>query len=419
MRPRLLPTLTALCLVPLAAYAGDEVEVETRNIYLGASLNGVLAATTPQELALAVDAALAEVNATDFPTRAEALADEIASDRPHLIGIQEASLFRCDTPSDEQFVPPNASGTCPVPGSGDYLADLLAAVNSHRKLVRRGLSYVTVASVQNADLESPCFGPLVCRFPIDARLTDRDVILARSDILASVTPIPYILGCVNAPVSSGVMGVPNTGCNFQAAAPALGSAILRGFVGVTATVEGQAIQFVNTHLEVQGALIGNNSPTGQAFFQAAQAQEFIVLLDAFAVPGVPIVPVGDYNSSPEDPLLVTVPSPPFPVPAVVPPYHQMVAAGYEDVAPRGDDDDDDDGGSDGFTCCQNSSLSNPDSILDERIDLVFATGELDEGEAEVIGDEPIGGLPNWASDHAGVVAELEFDDDDDDDDDDD
>ncbi len=417
MRSGLSAVLTALCLFPLAAHAGDEIEVETRNIYLGANLNAVLAATTPEELAMAVDAAVAEINATDFPTRADALADEIASDRPHLIGIQEATLFRCDTPSDGQFQPPNASGTCPVRGSGDYLADLLAAVNSHPELVERGLSYVTVAAVQNADLESPCFGPLVCNIPIDARLTDRDAILARSDILGSVTPIPYILGCANAPVSSGVIGVPNTGCNFQAAAPALGSEILRGFVGVGVTIDGQTIQFVNTHLEVQGELVGNNSPTGQAFFQAAQTQEFIALLDAFAIPGVPIVPVGDYNSSPEDPLLVTVPQPPFPVPAVVPPYHQMVAAGYVDVAPSANDDDDDDDGSEGFTCCQNSDLSNAESILDERIDLVFATGELDEGEAEVVGDEPIGGLPNWASDHAGVVAELEFDDDDGDDDD--
>ena len=99
------------------------------------------------------------------------------------------------------------------------------------------------------------------------------MILARSDIVGSVAPIPYIAVCGSPPVSSGVIGVPNTGCNYTAAAPALGSSILRGFVGVTATVAGQTVQFVNTHLEVQGALVGNSSPTGQAFFQAAQTQE--------------------------------------------------------------------------------------------------------------------------------------------------
>ncbi len=404
---RLIAISFALALLgayPNVAVAGNKIEVETRNIYLGASLTGILIAP-PAGIPVAVDVALDEVIRTDFPTRAAALADEIGRERPHLIGIQEATLYRCSLPSDGIFVPPNATGPCPfLPGSGDFLADLLAAINSHPSLVKRGLSYVVVASVQNADIETPCFGPLVCNaFPVDTRLTDRDVILARSDIADTVSPIPYILGCGVPPVGSGVIGVPNTGCNYTAAAPALGGAILRGMVGVTVTVDEQAVQFVNTHLEVQGGLVGSSSPTGQAFFQAFQATEHIALLFGFAIPGVPIIPVGDYNSGPADPLVVAVPSPPLPVAFVVPPYHQMVAAGFIDVEPRRRR-------APALTCCQNSDLSNPTSILNERIDLIFATG-VEEAEAKVIGDKPIGGLPNWASDHAGVVAKLGFEND--------
>ena len=390
----------------------DEVKVETRNIYLGASLGPILTAP-PAGIPAAVDAAVAQVAANDFTVRVAALADEIALDRPHLIGIQEAALFRCQTPSDGVFSPtPNATGPCPVPGSGDYLADLLDEVNSHRKLVKKGLSYVVVASVQNADVEFPCIGPSSCAIPTDVRLTDRDVILARSDIAASVTPIPFIAGCPNPPVSSGVAAVPNTGCNYAAAAPAPVGPILRGFVGVTAALGESTVQFVNTHLEVQGPVVDGTSPTGQAFFQAAQASQLIATLSAFAVPGVPQIPVGDYNSAPVDPVTISVPSPPFPVTSVVPPYHQMTAAGFVDIWTLDDEDDP------GFTSSQASDLSNLTSILDKRIDLIFAN-QVDEAEAGVVGDEPLNSTPNWASDHAGVVGEIELVETDDDDGDDD
>ena len=63
-----------------------------------------------------------------------------------------------------------------------------------------------------------------------------------------------------------------------------------------------------------------------------------------------------------------------------------------------------------FTCGQGPVLDNPVSKLDERIDYVFVR-DADVRECRVVGDQPEdrtrpGGL--WPSDHAGVVARLEF-----------
>ena len=46
----------------------------TRNLYLGTALDNVVAASNPQELVQAVSQDWAHVVATDFPTRAKALA---------------------------------------------------------------------------------------------------------------------------------------------------------------------------------------------------------------------------------------------------------------------------------------------------------------------------------------------------------
>ncbi len=64
-------------------------------------------------------------------------------------------------------------------------------------------------------------------------------------------------------------------------------------------------------------------------------------------------------------------------------------------------------GDPGLTCCQNSTLTNPTSILRSRIDLVLTHGAVRPLSAEVVGDSPFQAQPPfWASDHAGVVATV-------------
>ena len=76
------------------------LRVMTRNLYLGASINPVLRAPNLQAVPGLVAQAWEQIQAADFPDRAKALAREIAAYRPHLVGLQEAMIFRRHNRSD-------------------------------------------------------------------------------------------------------------------------------------------------------------------------------------------------------------------------------------------------------------------------------------------------------------------------------
>ncbi len=364
----------ALCLFvfilwPLAASAGkvQELTVMTRNLYLGADLAPVQNAKTAEDFLAAAQAALAQIAANNFPERAQALAAEIAEKQPHLVGLQEVYNF-------------TFNGSNGPPPFRDYLADLLAA------LTAQGVDYRVAAVVKNFDVEIPLGGNLV-------GVTDRDVILARGDVATSVVPV----------ASSGCRPSLD-GCNYQWVASAdtpFGTtiAIERGFVAVDAMAGSGPVRFVNTHLELPGRLLDPTNPLS-SIIQAMQATELISILAPFLNPeNIPIVVVGDINSSPRDEILTVGPD------TIVPPYRQFVAAGYVDTWTLRP------GNPPGFTCCQAENLLNPDSILNERIDMIFS-GELPVGlvKVNVVGNEETDKMPSglWPSDHAGVVTRLKF-----------
>jgi hypothetical protein len=184
------------------------------------------------------------------------------------------------------------------------------------------------ASLQNVAVVLPAPGLDVISFE------DRDVILVRDHVLFAPTPLS---GVARAPTSSGVPGLPGTGCHLQALVPlppSVGTSILRGSVGVDAFVDGVPYRVVNTCLAVQ-------RPDGSDFssvFQALQAAEMITVLGAFpSLPGTRVFVFGDINSPPDDPIIPQpIQPPPFPLPApfdqiIVPPYTQLIAANYADV----------------------------------------------------------------------------------------
>ena len=70
------------------AFFGGGIKVMTRNIYVGADVDRVIAGEPG-----ALDAVMAQLFSTSYPDRAGGLANEILSSRPHLIGIQEASYI--------------------------------------------------------------------------------------------------------------------------------------------------------------------------------------------------------------------------------------------------------------------------------------------------------------------------------------
>jgi len=319
--------------------------VLTRNVYIGANLDPIIAAQTPQEFALAIAAAWAEQQLTNFPARAEALADEIAATRPQLVGLQEAALYRTGGLGD------------PSPATVvafDYVDLLLSALSA------RGLSYAAVSVVEGTDLEVPDVVD-----GLDVRFTDRDVILARADV---VTWNPE-----GANYSAGIpLTVLGTPAGF----------LVRSWASVMASWAGNTFRFVSTHLEVQPA-----EPV-----QLLQAQQLLAIL---AAGPTPVVLVGDFNSAADG--------------SQTPTYGMITSAGYEDAWSQTHPRDP------GYTCCQNGNLMNAESALDQRLDIVFARGLssalgriIGGVHVDIVGDEQADRLPSglWPSDHAGVVATL-------------
>ena len=117
------------------ASGDDQVTVMTQNLYLGSSLDPALAATTPAEFVGAVATIYGTMVFTNFPRRAQAIADTIEAERPDLVGLQEVSNW---------IAQPLVPGAAPP--SFDFLTILQAA------LAQRGLHYRAAVVSQNADI---------------------------------------------------------------------------------------------------------------------------------------------------------------------------------------------------------------------------------------------------------------------------
>jgi endonuclease/exonuclease/phosphatase family metal-dependent hydrolase len=343
-------------------YVDDgQLQVMTRNLYLGADLAPVLGATTPEEFLAATAGVFEAVTETnDFRIRAGAIADEIAATRPDLVGLQEVSLWRVQDPGDRA-----TGGTTPATTVVlDFLALLQGELNA------RGLPYVVAEEIELFDLEAPV--PITTTVPpatIDVRLTDRQVILAisglptsnpRSGVFSTLLPIPDVLD-------------PSGGTTTLI--------ITRGWTAVDATVGGQQLAFYNTHLEA----------FGPGVVRIAQATELATdVLGPDLLSTVAQVLVGDLNSTPgtEGHGVVTL-------------------AGFDDLWAAA-------GAGDGFTCCFDADLTVSTATLDQRIDYVLWRGPRLTPTATapptIVGDElgdRTGTPPRWPSDHAGVFGTFD------------
>lgn len=347
---------------------GKPIKVMTRNVYVGADVLTLTSGdpTNPLLIPMNVAALIETAGRTDFFERADSLAAEIEMLRPDLIGLQEVSLIRTQSPGD--FMAGN-----PEPAEDvlyDYLTILMDALQS------RGLNYKVAAVVENADIELPMLVGFDGPTPLldDTRLTDRDVVLKRAGVKTSN------------------ITAKNFESNFQVAAgqnpdgSTLYLEFTRGFIALDAKVRGRSYRFVNTHLEVM--------VRGNEYIQSLQAKELIEELDGEILP---IICVGDFNASPKD--------------RETQPYHVITNAGFKDVWNKkiGYDEP-------GYTCCQEADLLNKASLLDERIDQIFVRNDfgflpfslIGAAFATVVGDEPWAKTPSglWPSDHAGVAAWL-------------
>ncbi len=235
--------------------AQRQLTVASYNLYLGADLTRLFSATTPAELVQRAGQIYANVVKTDFPARAEAIAELLAANPPEVVGLQEVALWETG-PIGGQLTP-----------SYDFLQLLLDA------LARHGLAYRPAAV--NANFSSG--GPIPIDATTAARFSDRDVILARADL-------PAALVGVSSPESHNFAArlVIPTGI------PGLSFSVPRGWSAVDVKVRGKTVRFVNTHLEAFSAPVRN-----------AQATE---LATALAHSPRPVVLAGDLNSRPDDTL---------------------------------------------------------------------------------------------------------------------
>jgi hypothetical protein len=374
---------TGNCIPGKQASAKDQlpITIMTRNLYLGANLDPVIAAaSTGGDVFKAVSDTWATIVGTDFNSRAEALADEIEASEPMLVGLQEVTLYRTgkfQDPAPATFV------------EYDYLQILLDALN------KRGLHYAPVAlpehdpipedptkNTNNFDAELPGdtdISPDRVN-PQDIRITDYDVILKRTD-LPNSQPQPQFTNV-------------QTGHFANHVTLPIGVAIKRGWGSVDVALGGQKFRFINTHLEPEGA------------FNAIQVAQGNEILNGPAKTSLPVILAGDFNSQADS----TAPPPELPLGTLT--YRNLIGAGFADawsVTHPGEP---------GYTWGHAENLLNTKVNLTQRLDLVlFRDGNIADGlpnglcasDADVVGDELTDRIrPSglWPSDHAGVVATL-------------
>ena len=324
------------------------LKVLTRNLYFGADLQPIFQAVSFPDLLTKVAQAFAMVQSTDFPERARALADEIADADPHVVGLQEVTIWRRGTPVN---VADWAPGIPAETVEYDFLAILLA------ELAARGKAYAVVAKVQNVDAQAPGF--TAAGLAQDIRITDHDVILARTDLPKHVFEVGAAAsGNFTAKVTGSLLGLPVD--------------VKSGWTNVDVSLHGRRVRIVETHLE--------------PFDLAIQERQRVELVGGPLATAAPTVLMGDLNS-PADRGST---------------YQEMLAEGFEDAwsATRRNDA--------GFTWGHAADLRNPEPTLTERIDFVLTRGGLTASSANRVGHELEDRTPSglWPSDHAGVWAVL-------------
>lgn len=233
------------------AAGAQRVGVYTQNLYVGADVDAVLAALMsedPSDDLPALLTAIETLGKTDFPTRAGAVADEIARERPHVVGLQEVSEIHID-----------------LSGLGGPTVDLPFLPILEAQLSARGLHYSVAATVQNID---------VTLLSGAIRLTDHDAMLINTDLVPRVN---YAYG-------------QNFTYNLGEIAP--GVVLKRGFVWVGATIDGTSYHFVSTHLEP------DLGPYDLSALRQAQAWEIAGLL----TDSTPAFVMGDLNDQPGTPM---------------------------------------------------------------------------------------------------------------------
>ena len=332
-----------------------DLDIATFNLYVGGEFGPVLALDPSDpdyfsKLVAGIAAIHGQILQSDFEARADALAEQIVRRDPDLVALQEVSLIRRQSPGDLVV----GGTTLATAVELDYLSILLKAIKKH------GGHYEVASQIQETDVEVPLF---TGESFDDVRLTDRDVILVRTNL------------------PPGHFHISNPqGKNFSVALPLpIGVYALRGWCSIDVQFHDRSFRFINAHLE-------DRLPPGLPNIQLAQAYE---LLTDPANTVLPVILAGDFNSdaygtySPETYALLTGDGHFTDAWTIAEPHSLGLTWGHDGL------------------------LADQTVPFVYRLDLILYRGRgFKAAAAEVI--DPIIGpqAPRWFSDHAGVIAAM-------------
>jgi hypothetical protein len=320
------------------------ITVMSRNLYVGASFNPLVGASTPNDISQRVAMVYGTILSSQFPRRAEAIADEIVHKQPDLVGLQEAPLLIVYSPGG----PSIANLSQPTAIVIDYLQILLDA------LERRGVHYAVAAIVSNTDVTAPsATGDMI-------RLIERGVILVNTDLS------PDELRVSNSQAK-------NFNARFTVHLGDKTVPLLRGWCSVDVTVRGKSVRIVNTHLEEELF----------AHIQFAQADE--LLAGPFNT-NHPVIGLGDFNASGDSTI-----------------YENFLEVGFHDAWSLAHPHDP--GFS---CCQAEDLLNPTSQLSTRIDRILFRSSRISVEAVQLVGANPSDRIPSghWPSDHAGIVGRL-------------
>jgi endonuclease/exonuclease/phosphatase family metal-dependent hydrolase len=262
-------TIAATSGAPVIAGDGD-IRIMTQNMDEGTTFQELLAAGSPGAFVAAVTTTYQNILATKPAERAAAIAREIASERPDIVGLQEASILRTGSPSPATTVK----------------SDLLQFLQN--ELEKRGEHYRIAAIVPGFDAEAPS------TLGFDVRVTTQDAILVRrehfvSNLRLSNNQAQHYLTTLSIPTAIGV--------TFT---------LPRGWASFDITIGDRALRFVTTHLDT--------------FPNISLPQVKELIASAAGDTTLPVVLSGDFNASANDTSDPTHPT-----------YKAAIDAGFSDA----------------------------------------------------------------------------------------
>lgn len=268
---RFLRTLTAVVVVGLAAIGADSLKdstahgappsgrrdftVMTWNLYVGADLTRLFSFGSFNQLAQRGKQVYGQLNATNFPLRAKAIAKQIQFHKPHLVGLQEVALWRT-----QPFDGPISKATNVRYDFLEILQDELAA---------RGQVYDVVRIYNGFDFEFPA---ALASGLTDVRFTDRQVVLVRRSSEYDIGNVRWRTYESLFDIWLGFLGEPE---------------YRRGWISADVVSGNRKFRFISTHLD--------------AFSGSVNEDQAVELLDrAVNSTSMPVVMVGDFNATTND-----------------------------------------------------------------------------------------------------------------------